>query len=125
MYVDKLDGLIKAEFLERTSSGWREDQTRCQRQIELHQVADQSYLDKGVQLLELARSAQSLLSRQEPREERRLLNFILSNCVWEDGTINAEFRRPFALFAEATTEVAALSGTLNSSGAKSEIWLGN
>ena len=62
---------------------------------------------------------------QEPREKRRLLNFILSNCVWEDGTIAAEFRQPFALLAKTTTEAAALSGTLNSSGAKSEIWLGN
>ena len=125
MYVDKLDGLIDAEFFERTSSGWREEQARCQRQIEQHQAADQSYLDEGVQLLELARSAQSLFSRQEPREKRRLLNFVLSNCVWKDGTIAAEFRQPFALLAETTGEAAALSGTLNASGAKSEIWLGN
>ena len=125
MYVDKLDGLIDAEFFERTSSGWREEQARCQRQIEQHQAADQSYMDEGVQLLELARSAQSLFSRQEPREKRRLLNFVLSNCVWKDGTIAAEFRQPFALLAETTGEAAALSGTLNASGAKSEIWLGN
>src|SRR5262245_42830889 len=70
MYVDKLDGVIDAEFFERTSRDWREQQDQCQRQIELHQAADQSYLDEGVQLLELARSAQSLFSRQEPREKR-------------------------------------------------------
>ena len=123
MYVDKLDGLIDAEFFERTSSGWREEQARCQRQIEQHQAADQSYLDEGVQLLELARSAQSLFSRQEPREKRRLLNFVLSNCVWEDGAIAAEFRQPFALLAETTSEAAGLLGALGVSPAKSEIWL--
>jgi site-specific DNA recombinase len=125
MYVDKLDGLIDAEFFERTSRGWREEQARCQRQIEQHQAADQSYLDEGVQLLELARSAQSLFSRQDPREKRRLLNFVLSNCAWEDGTINAEFRQPFALLAETTGEAAAIEGALAVSPAKSEIWLGN
>lgn len=90
--------------------GWRADQARCQRKIELHQTADQSNLDEGVQLLELARSAQSLFARQSPREKRRLLNFVLSNCVWEDGMIAVEFSQPFALLAETTTEAAAFCG---------------
>ena len=54
---------------------WREEQDRCQREIERHQDADQSYMDEGVQILELARNAQRLFERQEPREKRRLLNF--------------------------------------------------
>ena len=49
-------------------------------------------MDKGVQLLELARNAQNLFERQEPREERHLLNFVLSNCTWEDGEVVANFR---------------------------------
>ena len=47
--------------------------------------ADKSYLNEGVQLLELAKNAQRLFARQEPRQKRRLLNFVLSNCTWEDG----------------------------------------
>ena len=57
------------------SAEWREEQDRCQREIERHQDADQSYMDEGVQILELARNAQRLFERQEPREKRRLLNF--------------------------------------------------
>ena len=45
--------------------------------IRLLQNADKSYLDEGVQLLELARNAQRLFERQEPRQKRRLLNFVL------------------------------------------------
>jgi hypothetical protein len=45
-------------------------------------------MDEGVQLLELARNAQKLFERQEPREKRRLLNFVLSNCTWEDGEVS-------------------------------------
>jgi site-specific DNA recombinase len=52
-------------------------------------------MDEGVQLLELARNAQRLLAKQEPREKRRLLNFLLSNCTWEDGEVVATFRQPF------------------------------
>jgi hypothetical protein len=64
-------------------------QDRCLREIERHQEADKSYADEGVQLLELARKAQTLFDRQEPREKRRLLDFLLSNCTWEDGEVVA------------------------------------
>ena len=33
--------------------------------------------------LELARKAQTLFDRQEPREKCGLLDFLLSNCTWE------------------------------------------
>jgi hypothetical protein len=41
-------------------------------------------MDEGVQLLELARKAQTLFDRQEPREKRRLL----------DTAASAKCRRP-------------------------------
>ena len=57
MYVDKLDGLADAAFFDKMSNQWREDQNRCQREIDRHQSAEQSYMDEGVQILELARNA--------------------------------------------------------------------
>ena len=84
-----------AAFFEQMSNQWREEQNRCQREIDRHQNADKSYMDEGVQLLELARNAQRLFATQEPREKRRLLNFVLSNCTWEDGEVVATFRQPF------------------------------
>jgi len=59
-------------------------------------------MDEGVQLLELARNAQLLFAKQEPREKRRLLNFVLSNCTWGDGEVVATFREPSDLLAETT-----------------------
>src|SRR4051794_19884026 len=55
---------------------------------------------EGVQLLELARDAQRLFERQEPREKRRLLNFLLSNCAWDGGEVIPAFRQPFDLLSE-------------------------
>jgi site-specific DNA recombinase len=75
MYVDKLDGLVDAVFFERMSDQWREEQNRCLRKIERLQAADRSYMHEGVQLLELARNAQRLFAKQEPREKRRLPQF--------------------------------------------------
>ena len=90
MYVDKLDGLVDAAFFERMSNQWREAQNGCLREIERLKAADRSYMDEGVRILELAQNAQRLFAKQEPREKRRLLNFVLSNCTWEHGDVIAD-----------------------------------
>jgi site-specific DNA recombinase len=125
MYLDKLDGRVHGAFFDKMSAQWREEQNRCLREIARHETAEQSYMDEGVQILELARNAQKLFERQHPREKRRLLNFLLSNCSWEDGEVVASFREPFDLLAQ-TNAVAMRSETgPGSESAKSEIWLGN
>ena len=125
MYVDKLDGKIGGDFFDKMSAQWREEQNRCQREIDRHENAEQSYMDEGVQILELARNAQRLFERQEPREKRRLLNFVLSNCSWEDGEVVATFRQPFDLLAETTAIAARREAGDTANSAKSEIWLGD
>jgi site-specific DNA recombinase len=125
MYVDKLDGLVDVAFFERMSNQWREEQNRCLREIERHQDADKFYLDEGVALLELARNAQRLFAKQEPREKRRLLNFVLSNCTWEDGNVVATFRQPFDMLAETATAAARTKTDQSAKMARSEIWLGD
>jgi hypothetical protein len=102
MYIDKLDGKIGGDFYDKFPAEWREEQLRLQREIDRHEAAEQSYMDEGVQILELARNAQKLFERKEPRQKRRLLNFVLSNCSWEDGEVRATFRQPFDLPAETT-----------------------
>jgi site-specific DNA recombinase len=106
MYADKLDVKVDGAFFERMSGEWRGEQDRCQREIERHQTADQSYLEEGVRILELARNAQRLFENQEPREKRRLLNFLVSNCSWKGGELRTVFRQPFDLLAETTANAA-------------------
>jgi site-specific DNA recombinase len=123
MYVDKLDGKVDDIFFERMSGEWRAEQDRCLREIEWHQTADQSYLEEGVRILELARNAQRLFEKQEPREKRRLLNFLVSNCSWKGGKLTIVLRQPFDLLAE-TTAIAAQEGHDGRRNlTKSEIWL--
>jgi site-specific DNA recombinase len=53
IYVDKLDGLIDTAFFDKMSNQWREEQNRCQLEIDRHQNADKSYLDEGFRAVEL------------------------------------------------------------------------
>lgn len=94
MYIDKLDGMVSGDFFDRMASQWRAEQTRCLRDMERHQQAEQSYVNSGVRILELARKAQALFERQPAREKRRLLNFLRSNCTRDDGEVVATFCQP-------------------------------
>ncbi len=123
-YVDKLDGTIEAAFFEKMSAEWRAEQDRCLRDIERHQNADQSYLEEGVRLFELAQNAQRLFMKQEPREKRRLLNFLVSNCSWRDGELTATLREPFDLIAQTAEKDAKRKAAGEVSSGVSEIWLG-
>ena len=124
MYVDKLDGRIAAAFYERMAADWRAEQNRCLRLIEQHQTANESYMDEGVKVLELARNARRLFDKQEPREKRRLLNFLVSNCSWKDGRLTATLRQPFDLLAETATLAVNATAANGSDSAKTQIWLG-
>ncbi len=90
-------------LLRQMSNQWREEQNRRQREIDRHRSVEQSYMDEGVQILELARNAQRLFERQEPPQKRRLLNFVLSNWLGFLNTVRNEGQR--------TVRVCSLSWT--------------
>jgi hypothetical protein len=59
MYVDKLDGRINTDFFNRKAAEWRAEQQKCLELIRGHQDANQTDLDEGIRLLELAQKAGS------------------------------------------------------------------
>lgn len=122
-YVDKLDGTIDAVFYEKIAAEWQAEQDRCLRDIERHQGADRSYLEEGVRLIELAQNAKRLFENQDPREKRRLLNFLVSNCSWRDGELTVKLRQPFDLIVETTTIEAKRRAAGDLSDDPSENWL--
>jgi hypothetical protein len=123
IYIDKLDGKVDTILYDRMSGDWRAEQARCLREIERHQAANTSYMDEGVQLLELAQNAQRLFEKQEPREKRRLLNFVVSNCTWRGGELAFTFRQPFDLVAETALVHVQKKAVGDVANGFSQIWL--
>jgi site-specific DNA recombinase len=103
VYVDKLDGRIDDDFYAHISKEWKIEREKLLQEIALHEAADQCYLDEGVRLLEFAQSAHRLFVKQEPSEQRRMLNFVLSNSTWTSGELSVTFRQPFDLIAQTAT----------------------
>ena len=125
MYVDKLDGRIQAAFFDRKAGEWRDEQEQIELAIQQHRDADRSYIDEGVQLLELASHAGELFRSQESAEKRELLRYALSNSSWKDRQLTPTFRQPFDLILDQALKVRAaedLPHTPAGIAAKSGIW---
>jgi len=93
------------------------------RDLAAHQTANRSYIEEGVQLLELAQHAHVLFESQPPVEKRKLLDFVLSNCTWKGGELAAKYRQPFdALAVAAASERQRVGGGMAET-ARNDIWL--
>jgi site-specific DNA recombinase len=82
-------------MFERLSGEWRSEQGAIFRNLLNHQQANHAYFEAGADLLELASRAQDLFAQQPAAEKRKLLNYVVSNCSWKDGTMTPTFRQPF------------------------------
>jgi len=116
-----MDGLTRDSTNARAQ--WRDEQERCERDIERHRAADDSYMDQGIQLLDLAQNAHQLFMAQPAKEKRRLLNFLLSNCTWQQGTLTVEYKEPFDLLAETVAAAARVEAAEGAEMAQKQIWL--
>jgi site-specific DNA recombinase len=74
------------------------------RNIETHSTANENYIEEGIKLLQLARRAHELFENQPANQKRKLLDFVLSNSVWKNRKLLAEYRQPFDLFAVASDQ---------------------
>ena len=98
-YVDKIEGTIDITYWKTVSEKWRSEQDIVNLEIEKFQQADRNYVDKGTQILELAKNAYSLYQKQDFEEKRKLLKCLLSNCTLDGLTIYPTYNKPFDLIA--------------------------
>jgi site-specific DNA recombinase len=123
MYMDKLDGRIDNAFFDRKAADLRSEQCRVMCDIETHQNANQTYIEEGVRLLDLAHRVHTLFENQPPTEKRKLLDFVLSNCRWKDGQLKAEYRKPFDMLAVAVAADQMPAGMIAPEAGNFDNWL--
>ena len=125
MYVDKIDGMLPDPVLyEKQAATWRQEQAAIQQKLDSLRGADQAYLNQCVQLLELVQRAVTLYEKQTAKEQRKLLDFVLSNCTWKDGQLTPTYRLPFNFLVVANAETQTAQPVLGVEPSKNEKWLG-
>jgi hypothetical protein len=111
MYMDGLDGRINHEFFDRKAGEHCAEECRILRDIQAHQSANQSYINEGIRILELAHRAPQLFESQSPEKKRKLLDSVLSNRTYKERRLEAKYRQSFDLIvAAAQTDRANSSG---------------
>lgn len=100
LYTDKLDGTISAEFWLEKNNEWTAEHSRLTDMIQSHINANQNYMDKGIQLLELTENVYSQYLDQNEEEKSKLIKILCQNFSLEGSKVSYEYKKPFGIFAE-------------------------
>jgi site-specific DNA recombinase len=118
MYLDKLDGQVDGAFFDKMSARWREEQNGCLREIARHESAERSYLDEGLQILELGAGCPKAIRAATTARKTQAAQFRTIELL-----LGASFRQPFDLLTQTTAIATRAATGSDSKSAKSEIWL--
>ena len=58
----------------------------------------EKYYEEGVRIIETLKNAYILYKQQSPIEQRKLLNYLLSNCTLEGRKVSYDYNLPFSYF---------------------------
>ena len=122
LYDDRLAGRLDTAEYDRRAAETRNELERVRREMVRLDAAAEDYLAEGSLLLDLASRAHDLFLAQPASEKRRMVNLVLSNCVWKDGVLSAEYRQPFDLLAVAAAEGEGATLAVGASGASRPGW---
>jgi site-specific DNA recombinase len=101
-YDDKLEGKITEDFWKSKHEAWQKELELIRSNIARHEHANDGYIRKGIEILELAKQAHSRYLRENDQGRRRMLNALLSNCTYNRGSLCPTYNKPFDLLVNAS-----------------------
>ena len=98
-YDDYLEGRSSESLWMRKSTEWETELATINAELSRLSQPTSSYATTGEKILELVKTAHSRYLEEDPREQRRLLDRVLSNCTFDRGTLCPTYAKPFDLLA--------------------------
>ncbi len=102
VYDDKLEGRIEPELWESKTAQFKLEQEEITNQLICLNRTNTSYLQEGVRLMEFASRAAELFKSMTVDEKREMLGLVLSNRMIKNGTVEYDYKMPFAMFTNVT-----------------------
>ena len=99
-YEDLLEGRISQDFWNRKSEMWEAEIQTIEAERARLSVSRSPIAVTAEKVLELAKQAENLYESQDPAEQRRLLETVLSNCTFDAGTLCPTYAKPLDLLVE-------------------------
>ena len=92
IYLDKLDGVISAEFWQEKHNAWSIEHAEMLRKIETYTKADTDYTGFGVQLAELLENLYTRYIQLSEGKKREVLKTIFSNFLTDARNIGYDYK---------------------------------
>jgi len=122
-YEDKLAGTITETLWRRINGEYCRRQDAIRARQDRYTDASRDYLEDGVRILELAKDAYRLYVTQEPDEQRKLLDLLLSNSTLQGGKVQVELAEVFQILADGAVEEKRMRRQNEPESAINENWL--
>ena len=100
LYQDRLEGLVDTELYTKKSGQLTFEAQQIRDRLDSFGNANVDYYENGIRILELSQRAHSLYLKQKSEEKRKLLNLVLSNCSYVNGTLYPIYEKPFDIIAK-------------------------
>lgn len=100
LYTDKLDGLISVADWAMKNNEWTYEHSRLNALIEKHMDSNKNYMEKGVQMLELAENVYSQYIQENEEEKAKLIKIVCQNFLLEGSKASYEYKKPFDILSE-------------------------
>ena len=97
-YEDYVTGKISDEFWTRKSQEWEAELQTVDVERKRGKQPPVAVMATAAKITELAKQAEFVYNTQDPAEQRRLLETVLSNCTFDRGSLSPTYSKPFDLF---------------------------
>jgi len=99
-YEDFVSGRISETFWSRKSAEWETELQTVDAERARLERTHAPAVATAEKILELAKKAEILYKSQNPGEQRRLLETVLSNCTFDRGSLKPTYTSPFDLLVK-------------------------
>lgn len=116
LYADKIAGVVPESIYPELKKQWERELAEAEIMIRSFDVANRSYYEEGVALLELARNAHLRFKEADPEDKRELLRHLGSNFKIVEGRVALELRNSFKIMFEANSQATGIDRDTSENG---------
>ena len=100
LFIEHVEDKIPEDFFTRKMKEWRGELAEVRENMTRLGKANLKYYDLGIKILELCKDAYSLWNSGNEAQRKKLVRFVLSNCVLKDVTLYPTYKKPFDIIAK-------------------------